>query len=135
MSKSKPRFRKESRARASQLTSQHDFGFAGVAPLEFTGRFTAMNVRHDVAKHRFMVQLPEGEAVLDYVPGPSGRVDFVHTFVPTTLRGRGIAEALVKAALDWAQSQTLDVSASCSYVARYLERHPQRGRCLPAEGN
>lgn len=135
MSKSKPHFRKESRARASQLTSQSDPEFERVARLEITGRFPAMNVRHEVSKNRFMVHLPEGDAVLDYVPDPKGRVDFVHTFVPTALRGRGVAEALVKAALEWAQSQSLDVSASCSYVARYLDRHPQHGRRLPAEGS
>ncbi|MBP7140538.1 MAG: N-acetyltransferase [Opitutaceae bacterium] len=82
-----------------------------------------------------MVSHPEGEAHLDYVHGPDGRVDFVHTFVPVALRGRGMAEALVTAALEWAQVQSIEVSASCSYVARYLERHPQRGKRIPAEGS
>lgn len=92
-----------------------------------------MNVHHDAGQHRFIVSHPEGDALLDYVPGQGGRIDFVHTFVPASLRGRGIAEALVTAALDWAQSQSLDVSASCSYVARYLERHPHHSRRLSVE--
>mgnify|MGYP001385442366 CR=1 FL=1 len=87
-----------------------------------------MDVIHDVNQHRFQISQPEGEAVLDYVPTGSHQITFTHTFVPPALRGRGLAEALVKAGLGWAQQQSLDVKATCSYVLRYLERHPQPAR-------
>lgn len=71
-----------------------------------------------------MLTFPEGDAVLDYER--SGHtVIFTHTFVPPELRGRGAAEQLVKAALVWAGEHKLHVEATCSYVVRYLERHPR----------
>jgi predicted GNAT family acetyltransferase len=48
-----------------------------------------------------------------------------HTEVPPRLEGRGIAAALVKAALDWARAEGLRVRPLCSYVAAYMRRHPQ----------
>jgi len=83
-----------------------------------------MNITHDPGRHLFQLSLPEGDAVLEYALVPPNAVNFVHTFVPETLRGRGYAEELVKAGLAWAQSQSLQVTASCSYVARHLKRHP-----------
>ncbi|MFM9879377.1 MAG: GNAT family N-acetyltransferase [Burkholderiaceae bacterium] len=47
-----------------------------------------------------------------------------HTGVPRALEGRGIAAALVQAALAWAQAQGLRVQPLCSYVSAYMQRHP-----------
>ena len=56
----------------------------------------------------------------------SGNVlTFSHTGVPAALEGRGIAAALVAAALAWAREQGLRVVPSCSYVALYMQRHPE----------
>jgi predicted GNAT family acetyltransferase len=48
-----------------------------------------------------------------------------HTEVPPALEGRGIAAALVKAALDWARAEGLRVRPLCSYVVAYMRRHPE----------
>ena len=48
-----------------------------------------------------------------------------HTGVPSTLRGHGIAAALVKEALEYARSQGLKVNPLCSYVRVYMHRHPE----------
>ena len=56
----------------------------------------------------------------------SGNVlTFTHTCVPAALEGRGIAAALVAAALAWAREQRLRVVPACSYVALYMQRHPE----------
>ena len=52
-------------------------------------------------------------------------VDLHHTGVPQALEGRGIAAALVQAALGWAVAEGLAVRPSCSYVRAYLRRHPE----------
>lgn len=78
---------------------------------------------HLEAQQRFSIALPEGEAVLDYQL-QNGAVDFTHTFVPPELRGKGLAEILVRAGLDWARQNRLSVEASCSYVALFLKRNP-----------
>lgn len=48
-----------------------------------------------------------------------------HTGVPRQLEGRGIAAALVNAALVWAREQGYKVQPLCSYVQVYMRRHPQ----------
>ncbi len=82
-------------------------------------------VRHDPARGAFLVIEDGAESVLEYVASGPSTVSFVHTFVPPALRGRGIAERLVAAGLGWARAQGLRVTASCSYVAAYLGRHPE----------
>lgn len=52
------------------------------------------------------------------------RLVMPHTHVPTVLRGRGIAAALVQTALDWARAEGLQVVPQCAYVATYMRRHP-----------
>ena len=48
-----------------------------------------------------------------------------HTYVPPALAGRGIAANLVGVALAHARDQGLQVRPTCSYVARYMQRHPE----------
>lgn len=48
-----------------------------------------------------------------------------HTEVPPAFEGRGVAAALVQAALAHARAQGLKVQPRCSYVALYMRRHPQ----------
>jgi predicted GNAT family acetyltransferase len=55
-----------------------------------------------------------------------------HTEVAPELEGRGIAAALVKAALAWARSEGLRVRPTCSYVAAYMRRHPETQDLLQA---
>ena len=47
-----------------------------------------------------------------------------HTGVAPELQGRGIAAALVREALAWAQAAGLKVEPRCSYVRAYMQRHP-----------
>lgn len=54
-----------------------------------------------------------------------GTMVLTHTGVPPALRGRGIAAALVAAALGHARERGLRVRPLCSYVALYMRRHPQ----------
>ncbi|MBN8503501.1 MAG: N-acetyltransferase [Burkholderiales bacterium] len=53
------------------------------------------------------------------------RVVFTHTGVPPALQGRGLAAELVMSGLQWARQEQLKVVPACSYVARYIDRHPQ----------
>jgi hypothetical protein len=53
------------------------------------------------------------------------RMIFTHTVVPPELRGRGIAEKLVRAALAEARTAGRQVVPACSYVAKFIERHQE----------
>ena len=87
-------------------------------------------VRHNAAAARYELALPgiAGLAVAEYalVPGPGrGRacMIFTHTYVPVEMRGGGVAEKLVRAALADARARDRRVVAECSYVAKFIERH------------
>ncbi len=96
----------------------------------FVGRSTMstpiepITVRHNADESRYETTVDGRQAVCDYTMD-RGRVVFTHTFVPPELRGRGIAEKLVRTALDDARQRHLQVVAACSYVAAYIERHPE----------
>ncbi len=85
---------------------------------------TAPQVHHAAAANRFEVEIDGFLAVAEY-QRQGEVVTFTHTFVPPELRGRGLAEKLVVAALAWARTENLRVVPACSYVAKFLERHPE----------
>jgi len=82
-------------------------------------------IRHRPEASRFEATLPEGLAICAYRREADGTLALTHTEVPPAAEGRGIAAALVRAALDWARAEGLRVRPRCSYVAAYMRRHPQ----------
>jgi predicted GNAT family acetyltransferase len=81
-----------------------------------------MQVDHNLAAARFEVTVEGRHCVADYRLVGSVMA-MTHTYVPPALEGRGIAAALVAAALAHARSAGLRVRPSCSYVAAYMRRH------------
>ena len=80
-------------------------------------------VVHQPESGRFEISIGDMLAVAEYVRGVDELV-LTRTFVPPALRGRGLTEALVCAALDFARTERLRVIPACSYVAAFVERHP-----------
>ena len=82
-------------------------------------------VVQDASQNRFQLLL-DGEYVgeTDYILRDDTIV-FTHTIVPDEISGRGVAGELVRHALDDARSRDLTVKPQCSYVAKYIERHPE----------
>ena len=81
-------------------------------------------VRHNTAESRFEAIVDGFLSVADY--GLSdGQMVMTHTFVPPDLRGRGVAEKLVRAAMEHARAERLRVVPACSYVGAFLQRHPE----------
>jgi predicted GNAT family acetyltransferase len=82
-----------------------------------------MELTHHENARRFVLPTPHGDAVLEYTR-TADEISITHTFVPSELRGQGVADKLMRAAIAWAREQRLHVTASCSYAAIWLERHP-----------
>lgn len=82
------------------------------------------DVIHVPGARRFEIRAGNAVAVAEYVRG-EGAMVFTRTFVPPELRGRRLAERLVRTALDYARAERLGVVPSCSYVAAFIERHPE----------
>jgi predicted GNAT family acetyltransferase len=85
-----------------------------------------MHIQHEPQRQRFVVDMDGLESVLEYrLTGDA--IDFTRTFVPEALRGRGIAEQLVRTGIAWARGQGYAMQASCWYARRFLERGRQDG--------
>lgn len=81
-------------------------------------------VRHNRAEHRFETEVDGVLSVADYQLRGT-EIIMTHTFVPAELRGRGIAEKLVRAALEHARNERLRVVPACSYVDSFIKRHAE----------
>jgi len=82
------------------------------------------SVLHNPTAQRFEMQVGGKVAFVGYsVEG--NHVILEHTHVPETVRGRGVAAQLVRAALAHARQQGWNVTAHCTYAAEYLRRHPE----------
>lgn len=81
-------------------------------------------VRHNAAESRFETEVEGHLSVADYQLRGTEMI-LTHTFVPPELRGRGIAEKLVRVALEHARSERLKVVPACSYVDAFIKRHAE----------
>ena len=79
----------------------------------------SVEVLHQAERQRFMALVEGHECVLDYQLSEPN-IDFNHTYVSANLRGRGVAEKLVRAGLYWARQESYLIKASCSYVQKFL---------------
>ncbi len=81
-------------------------------------------ISHNTAASRFETTVDGLLCVADYSVGGT-TMTLHHTEVPAGLEGRGIAAALVAEALAHARREGQRVRPTCSYVASYMQRHPE----------
>ena len=81
-------------------------------------------VRDNQALHRFELDV-DGHTAVAYYQRDGGVITFTHTEVPAALRGQGIASRLMHGVLETARAEGLKVVPRCSFVAAYLNRHPE----------
>ncbi len=87
-------------------------------------------ITHNAAASRFETTVDGLLCRADYHL-VDGVMRLTHTEVPPALGGRGIAAALVAAALAHADVQGWLVEPWCSYVRVYMQRHADVQRLLP----
>jgi len=76
------------------------------------------------AGSQFELEVKDGMAFLEYYR-EGEKIYLTHTETPEALRGQGIAAQLVKQTLQCAKDNGLTVVPSCSYVAHYINNHPE----------
>ncbi|OAX87775.1 acetyltransferase [Xanthomonas nasturtii] len=89
-----------------------------------------MHAEHDPEHQRFNIDTDGQRAELAYrgegeIMTITHTHTHTHTQVPDAIGGRGVAAALVEAALDYARRSGLKVVPACSYADAYMRRHPQ----------
>lgn len=73
---------------------------------------------------RFELELDGDTAFAAYrITGDT--IDFYSTVTPPAYRGRGVASALARAALDTARERHLTVIPTCWFFEVYLKAHPE----------
>lgn len=83
-------------------------------------------VEHLSGDGRFRIADTDGGhdiAVLEYDQSP-GVWNLHHTWTDPRNRGQGLADRVVRFALDSARSEGVQVMPTCSYVADWLSGHP-----------
>ncbi|MCL6494319.1 MAG: N-acetyltransferase [Ignavibacterium sp.] len=81
-----------------------------------------MEVKHDKLNQRFVLEV-EGQKVYTAYSLDNNVMDIYTTYTPPNLRGRGLAEKVVRAALEFAKENKYKVIPSCSYVSVFIQRH------------
>ena len=82
-------------------------------------------IEHDRDAQRFRTFVEGHRAELNYRLEGEDLV-ITHTGVPEPVEGRGIAAALVQAALAVARAEGRKVAPHCAYAAAYMRRHADR---------
>ncbi|MEP0862425.1 MAG: N-acetyltransferase [Ignavibacterium sp.] len=88
-----------------------------------------MEVFHDKENNRFVITVEKQEAFVEYSLNEK-EMNLYHTYTPPQLRGKGLAEKVVRTAIEYAKENSLKVIPSCSYVAVFMQRHPEYSELL-----
>ena len=81
-------------------------------------------VIHNEDAHRFEANVDGGLARADY-RRKGNLLEMFHTEVPRPDENRGVAAALVMAALGYARRNGLAILPTCPYVRAYMRKHPE----------
>ena len=82
-----------------------------------------IDVRDNVSRGRFELQLDGGIAFVDYRRA-AGVVTLVHAEVPAALGGRGYGSQLVRGTLDRLRAEGARVVPLCPFIVAFIERNP-----------
>ena len=95
---------------------------------------TEYNVINNQVLLHFEIQLGDDIGFMEYRFNKNNIV-LMHTQVPKSMEGKGVAPALAKYAFDYAREHYHPVVVYCPYVLTYLKRHPELNELLDKPGN
>ena len=83
-----------------------------------------LDIVHDEPAKRFETSVDGHTGYISYQERDD-KLFYDHTIVPQELGGRGVGSALVKYALNYARDNNKKVVPQCSFVASYIDKHPE----------
>ena len=89
-----------------------------------------VKIIHDEEYQQFTVEMGEEDAELAYARPAPDTLDFTHTYVPESARGKGIANKLIEAGLCYAEENGLLVIATCPVVEKFISKNPDYQKLL-----
>ena len=83
------------------------------------------HVVHKPERRRFEIFVDDTRAGLAAYRNEPGRRVFTHTEIDPAFEGQGLGSRLAAFALDETRAERLHVVPLCSFIAAYIERHPE----------
>jgi len=84
------------------------------------------NVHHNTDLHRFEIRNDDGSlAGFAVYHLRANRILLVHTEVDPAFEGQGLGGQLARAALDDARERGLKLVPLCTFIAGWIDKHPQ----------
>jgi len=93
--------------------------------------FTNIPLYRNEEKKRFEIEIDNTIAFVTYKE-TGNQIALLHTEVAPALSGRGIAGALVEKTLQYIENHNKTVLPYCSYVLRYIQKHPEKQQLVDA---
>lgn len=85
--------------------------------------------KDNAAAHRFELRFAQGTVFVEYEPAP-GVLKIVHTEVPKTLEGRGLANRIAALVVAEARRRGVQLIPHCPFFAAYLNKHPEHSNLV-----
>ncbi len=82
-----------------------------------------LTINHNEQAQRFETTVDGHTGYISYQEQADALV-YDHTIVPPALGGQGVGSALVQHALNYARDHNKKVIPQCSFVASYIDKHP-----------
>lgn len=83
------------------------------------------DVKHDKINQQFVTTVEGKEAYLRYSLRGTDTIDFIYTYVPNELRGKGLAAIIAKEGFKYAEENNLKVVPTCPYILTFIEKYPE----------
>lgn len=83
------------------------------------------NISNNKDLLHFEATMPDGEKAFIEYRWHKERLMLMHTVVPENMEGKGVASALAHYALEYAKTNSIQVTVYCIFVQQYLQHHPQ----------
>lgn len=93
-------------------------------PLSQSSDSASFDVKHEPDHSRYSATVDGALAVADY-HRQGNVIAFTHTEVPPQIKGRGVASALARRALDDARAAGNKVIPACEFFRHYMASHPE----------
>ncbi|NPV00563.1 MAG: N-acetyltransferase [Brevinematales bacterium] len=82
-------------------------------------------VVHDPENKTFFIEADGYRSYMKYRKISDTVLEYYTTYVPEELRSRGLAQQVVKTALDFARENNMKVIPACSFVDKYLQKNKE----------
>ncbi len=83
-----------------------------------------LKVEDNQSKNRFEANI-EGQIAIITYEKQGNTLKLIHTEVPETLKGKGIASQMVKKVLNSIQNSGYKMDPVCPFIKSYVEKHPE----------